>query len=61
MNAKTGDLGDVIVAINGKRIEGLSTFVAELGRLGVDSTAELTVVRGDRERKVRVRVIEVGS
>ncbi len=61
MNPRTGDLGDVIVGINGKRIAGLSTFVAELGRLGVDSTADLTVVRGDRERKVRVRVIEVGQ
>ncbi len=60
MNPKTGDLGDVIVGINGKRIEGLSTFVAELGRLGVDGTAELTVARGEHERKVRVRVIEVG-
>ena len=60
MNEKTGDLGDVIVAINGKRIEGLSNFVAELGRIGVDGTAELTVVRGEKERKVRVRVIEVG-
>ncbi len=61
MNGKTGDLGDVIIAVNGKRIDGLSGFVAELGRLGVDATAELTVVRNDKERKVRVRIIEVGS
>jgi len=61
MNPKTGDLGDVIVGINGKRIDGLSSFVAELGRVGVDAVAELSVVRGDKERKVRVRVIEVGS
>jgi 2-alkenal reductase len=61
MNPKTGDLGDVIVGINGKRIEGLSGFVAELGRVGVDGVAELSVVRGDKERKLRVRVIEVGS
>jgi len=61
MNPKTGDLGDVIVGINGKRIDGLSSFVAELGRVGVDAVAELAVVRGDKERKVRVRVIEVGS
>jgi 2-alkenal reductase len=60
MNPKTGNLGDVIVAINGKRIQGLSTFVAELGRIGVDGVAELTVSRDDRERKIRLRVIEVG-
>ncbi|HYB51995.1 MAG TPA: trypsin-like peptidase domain-containing protein [Burkholderiaceae bacterium] len=60
MNPKTGDLGDVIVGVNGKRIETLSNFVAELGRSGVDAMVDLTVVRDDRERKVRVRVIEVG-
>ncbi|HYA66374.1 MAG TPA: trypsin-like peptidase domain-containing protein [Burkholderiaceae bacterium] len=60
MNSKTGDLGDVIIGINGKRVEGLSNFVAELGRSGVDSVVELTVVRNDRERKVRLKVIEVG-
>lgn len=60
MNAKADNLGDVIVGVNGKRIDGLSTFVAELGRIGVEGTAELTVVRDGKERKVRVRVIEVG-
>jgi len=60
MNAKTGNLGDVIVGVNGKRVEGLSNFVAELGRIGVDGVADLTVVRDDRERRVRVKVIEVG-
>jgi 2-alkenal reductase len=60
MNPKTGNLGDVIVAVNGKRIEGLSNFVAELGRIGVDGTADLAVVRDDKERHVRVRVVEVG-
>jgi len=60
MNPKTGNLGDVIVGVNGKRIEALSSFVAELGRIGVDGTAELTVVRDDKERRVRVKVIEVG-
>jgi hypothetical protein len=60
MNPKTGDLGDVIIGVNGKRVEALSNFVAELGRSGVDSFVELTVLRDDHERKVRVRVIEVG-
>ncbi len=60
MNPNTGDLGDVIIGVNGKRVEALSNFVAELGRSGVDSVVELTVLRGDRERKVRIKVIEVG-
>ncbi len=60
MNAKTGNLGDVIVGVNGKRVEALSSFVAELGRIGVDGVAELAVVRDGKERKVRVKIIEVG-
>jgi len=60
MNAKTGNLGDVIVGVNGKRVEALSNFIAELGRIGVDGVAELAVVRDGKERKVRVKIIEVG-
>jgi 2-alkenal reductase len=60
MNPKTGDLGDVIIGVNGKRVEALSDFVAELGRSGVDSVVELTVLRDDHERRVRVKVVEVG-
>ncbi len=61
MDAGTGKLGDVITGVNGKRVETLSTFIAELARTGIDGEAELTVVRDDRERRVRVRVIEVGG
>jgi 2-alkenal reductase len=60
LDQRTGNLGDVIVAVNGKRTGTLSTFVAELARIGVDGNAELTVVRDDHERHVNVKVIEVG-
>jgi 2-alkenal reductase len=56
LNRRTGELGDVIVAVNGRPVDTLSTFAAELDRVGIDNTAELTLLRGDRERKVRVRV-----
>jgi 2-alkenal reductase len=59
MNRRSGDLGDVIVAVNGRAIETLSTFVAELDRAGIDASVDLTVRRGDRERKVRVKVIDL--
>src|SRR5262249_36723793 len=58
-NDRTGDLGDVIVGVNDRRIETLSTFVAELERVGIDNTAQLTVVRNGKERRVPVRVIDV--
>ncbi len=61
VNRQTGDLGDVIVAVNGKRIESVTQFAAELDLVGVDNTAELTVVREGRERKVSVRVVDLQS
>jgi 2-alkenal reductase len=59
MNRRNGDLGDIIVAVNGRAIETLSTFVAELDRAGIDASVDLTVKRSDRERKVRVKVIDL--
>ncbi|MFM2067745.1 MAG: hypothetical protein RLZZ584_2654 [Pseudomonadota bacterium] len=59
LNRRTGDLGDVIVAVNGRSIETLSTFVAELDRAGIEAQVELTVRRGERERKVKVKVIDL--
>ena len=51
---------DVIVAVNGRRVETLSSFVAELDKVGIDNLAELTVQSGKKERKVRVKVVDVG-
>jgi 2-alkenal reductase len=59
LNRRTGELGDVIVAVNGREVETLSTFVTELDRIGINATAELTVQRGKAERKVRVKVIDL--
>ncbi|MEY4750803.1 MAG: hypothetical protein RJA44_1190 [Pseudomonadota bacterium] len=59
LNRRSGDLGDVIVAVNGRSIETLSTFVAELDRAGIDAQVELTLRRGERERRVRVKVIDL--
>ena len=58
-NQRTGDVGDVITAVNGRPTETLSSFVAELERAGVDNSVELTVRRGERERRVKVRVIDL--
>ena len=59
LNERTGDLGDVIIGVNGRRIETLSAFVAELDRVGIDNTAQLTVVRNGKERRVPVRVVDL--
>jgi 2-alkenal reductase len=59
IDQRTGELGDVIVAVNGRRVETLSTFVAELDRVGIDNTAELTVERDGKPRRVRVKVVDL--
>jgi 2-alkenal reductase len=59
LNRRTGELGDVIVAVDGRRVETVSQFATELDRVGIDNTAELTVVRDGKQRQVRVRVIDL--
>jgi 2-alkenal reductase len=53
-------LGDVIVAVNGRPVEALPTFAAELDRVGIDNLAELTVIRDGKERRVKVKVVDLG-
>jgi 2-alkenal reductase len=53
-------LGDVIVAVNGRPIESLPSFAAELDRVGIDNLAELTLVRDGKERRVKVKVVDLG-
>jgi 2-alkenal reductase len=58
-DARTGHLGDVIVAVNGKPVDTLATFVGELDKAGIENTVDMTVRRDDKERRVRVKVIDV--
>jgi 2-alkenal reductase len=58
---RTGELGDVITAVNGRNVETLSTFVAELDRVGVGNTAEITVQRDGKLRKEHVRVVDTNQ
>lgn len=52
-------LGDIIVGVNGKRVNTLSSFVGELDRAGIGSEVDLTVSRDGKERHVRVKVIDL--
>jgi S1-C subfamily serine protease len=61
LDMRKRDLGDVIVAVNGRLVESLPTFAAELDRAGIDTLAELTVVRDGKERRVRVKVVDLAK
>ena len=60
VNRRTGEVGDVIVAVNGRAVESLPALGAELDRVGIGQTAELTIVRDEKERRVKVKVIDAG-
>jgi len=51
--------GDVIVALDGKPVATLSDFAALLDDIGVDREITLTVRRGDDEREVKTRTIDL--
>ncbi len=56
---RTGTIGDIIVAVNGKPIGSVAEFAAEIDKVGIGGTAELTVLRGRSEQKVSVKVVDV--
>ena len=57
---REGRIGDVIVAVDGRAVESLPAFAAELDRVGIGGEAELTIVRDGKERRVRVKVVDAG-
>jgi 2-alkenal reductase len=61
LNRDTGKLGDIIVAVNGKPVDTVSTFVVELDKAGIGSTVDLTVVRDEKKRHVKVEVIDLAQ
>ncbi|MBL0121858.1 MAG: trypsin-like peptidase domain-containing protein [Betaproteobacteria bacterium] len=56
--SRNGELGDVITAVNGRPVETLSTFVAELDRAGIGNVAEFTIERDGKARREKIRVID---
>jgi 2-alkenal reductase len=53
-------VADVIVAVNGRAVEAPSQLANELDRVGIGNTAELTIVRDRKQRKVTVKVVDLG-
>jgi 2-alkenal reductase len=57
----TGAPGDIIVAVNGKPVNSVQDLVAALEEVGVGGTVTLTLRRGNAERTVNVRVIDLAA
>ncbi len=56
---RTGALGDIVVAVNGQAITNVTGFVSAMDRVGIGNEIELTLRRGQTERKVKVRIVDV--
>lgn len=56
---RTGDLGDVIIAANNRKVQTLQHLIAEIDKVSVGGTVELTVLRDKAERKIRVKVVDL--
>ena len=56
-----GTIGDIIVAADGKATQTLADLAAALEDAGVGKDVTLKVLRGDAEREVKVRVIDLGA
>lgn len=61
LNRRSGELGDVITAVNGRSVETLSTFVAELDRAGIGNVAEFTISRNGKDRREKIRIVDAGN
>jgi 2-alkenal reductase len=58
---RTGQIGDVIVALDGKPTPAVADFAALLDDAGAGKEVTLKLARGDGTREVKVRVIDVGT
>jgi 2-alkenal reductase len=61
LNKRSGELGDIITAVNGRPVETLSTFVAELDRAGIGNLAEFVIRRNGKERREKIRIVDAAG
>lgn len=58
---RTGQIGDIIVAANGKPTQSLADLAAALEDAGIGKEITIKVLRGNEERETKVRVIDLGA
>jgi 2-alkenal reductase len=60
IDLQTGQIGDVIVEVNGELVRRLSELTRELEQTGVGKAVELTILRNGQRGVVRVDVADIG-
>jgi len=61
VNAGTGTVGDVIVAVGDQNVRKLSDLTRALEKVRLPGNVQLTVMRNGVERKVAIDVVDVGE
>ena len=61
VDLRTGILGDVIVAVNGKPVRRLLDLSDQLDDIGVGHTARVSLLRGNRTITLDIPVEDVGE
>jgi len=59
INRRAGTLGDVILEVDGTRVQNVADLARELEEVGIGNTATLTVLRGNSRQTVDVRVMDI--
>ncbi len=60
IDPRTGEIGDVIVGVNGRPVRRLADLIGSLEAAGVGKSVELTLERGGRTQTVQVDVVDTG-
>src|SRR5436190_11821162 len=56
----TGNLGDVITAIDGRQVHRLSDLTDQIEQVGAGKTVHLTIKRGAEQRELEVDIVDIG-
>jgi len=55
----TGNLGDVVTAVDGKQVHRLSDLTDQIEQVGAGKTVHLTIKRGSERREIEVAVVDI--
>jgi 2-alkenal reductase len=58
---RSGGVGDIIVAAQGRRTPTAADLTAVLQEAGVGTQVSLTIIRGEAQREATVEVIDLGA
>jgi S1-C subfamily serine protease len=56
-----GNVGDVIIEVDGKAVQRLSDLTDAIEQTGVGKSIEITALRGGQKRKIRTEIVDIGK